>query len=77
MITTTKMRKGLDFQKDKDVGGICQTLANERKIPMCLLFLVFPTTFIKKDCWWLRQLIVLGVGWQDFQSSTSRTLHHG
>ena len=28
-------------------------------------------------CWWLRQLIVLGVGWQDFQSSPTHTLHHG
>ena len=36
------------FPKDKDVGEICQTLANERKIPMCLLFFVYPTTSIEE-----------------------------
>ena len=42
---------------------------------MCLLPLLIPTNFIKKGCWWLRQLMVLGVGWQDCQSSPTRTLH--
>ena len=39
-------------------------------------YLVFiPTTFIKNGCWWLRQLWSLGVGWQDCQSSPTRTLY--
>ena len=45
MIAATKMKKGHDFHKDKGVGEISQTLANERKIPMCLLFLALPNHF--------------------------------
>ena len=36
--------------------GIGQTLGPRGKIPMCLLPLLIPTTFIKKGSWWLRQL---------------------
>ena len=43
---------------------------------MCLLSLSYPTTFIKNCCWWLRQLLSLGVGWQDCQYSPTRTVHH-
>ena len=46
-----------------------------RENPMCHLSLSYPTTFIKNCCWWLRQLLFLGVGWQDCQSLPTRTLH--
>ena len=49
------------FPKDKDVGEFVKPWPRG-KIPMCLLPLLIPTTFVKKDCWWLRQLIVLGSG---------------
>ena len=75
MIAATKMRKGHDFHKDKDVGKFVKPWGPRGKIPMCLLPLLIPTTFIKKGCWWLRQLMVLGVGWQDYQSSPTCTLH--
>ena len=44
------------------VGEIVKPWAIEGKYP-CVFFPCFiPTIFIKKDCWWLRQLIVLGSG---------------
>ena len=56
-----KIERGMIFPRIR-MWGKLSTLANERKIPMCLLPFFFTTTFIKKDCWWLRQLIVLGSG---------------
>ena len=35
----------------------------------------YPTTSIKNCWWWLRQLLFLGVVWQDYQSLPTRTLH--
>ena len=68
------MRRGHDFHKDKDEGEIVN-LGQWEKNPCVTSLCFIPTTFIKKDCWWLRQLIVLGVGWQDCQSSPTRTLY--
>ena len=53
-IAATKMRKGHDFHKDK--GGEIVKPWPMRENP-CVFFPCFiPTTFIKKGCWWLRQL---------------------
>ena len=46
-----------------------------REKPMCLLRCLIPTTFFMKDYWWLKQLMILEVGWQDCQSSSTRTLY--
>ena len=42
---------------------------------MCLLPLLYPTTFIEEWLVVVEAVIVLGVGWQDCQSSPRRTLH--
>ena len=42
---------------------------------MCHLSLFTQPPPLNNDCWWLRQLWSLGVGWQDCQSSPTRTLH--
>ena len=43
-IAATKMRKGHDFHKDKDVGKL-SNLGPMREIPMCLLPLFYSNHF--------------------------------
>ena len=74
MIVATKLKRGMIFTRIR-VGEIVKTLANGVKKAMCLLSLSYPTTSIKNCCWWLRQLLFLGVGWQDWQSLPTCTLH--
>ena len=56
--------------------GNLSNLGQWKKNPCVFLPCFIPTTFIKKCCWWLRQLWSLGVGWQDCQFSPTHTLHH-
>ena len=49
-------------------------MSHEGKKP-CVTTLSYPTTSIKNCWWWLRQLLFLGVGWQNCQSFPTRTLH--
>ena len=42
---------------------------------MCHLSLFTQPPPLKNDCWWLRKLWSLRVGWQDCHSSPTRTLH--
>ena len=55
------MRKGHDFHKDKG-GEICQTLGQWGKIPMCLLSLLYPTTFIEEWLLVVEAVIIFGSG---------------
>ena len=49
MIAATKTIKEHDFHKDKDVGGISQTLANERKkTHMSSSFVIFQPLSLRK-----------------------------
>ena len=67
---------GHDFPKDKDVWGNLSSFGQWVENPCVFFPCLIPTTFIMKDCWWLRQLMILGVGRQDCQSSPTCTLHH-
>ena len=68
---------GHDFPKDKDVEGNLSILSQKGEKPMCLIPLfLFPTILIEE------LLLVVeavndfgGLGWQDCQSSPTRTLY--
>ena len=57
-------------------GGNLTNFGQKEKNP-CVLFpcFYFQPLSLKNYCWWLRQLIALGVRWQDYQSSPPRTLY--
>ena len=37
-------------------------------LPLSTSLLFYPTTFMENGCWWLGELLSLGVGWQGCQS---------
>ena len=48
MIAVTKMRKGHDFHKDKDVGELVKPWPMREKYPCVCFSLPYPTTFIEE-----------------------------
>ena len=48
MIAVTKMRKGHDFHKDKDVGELVKPWPMREKYPCVWFSLPYPTTFIEE-----------------------------
>ena len=55
--------------------GNCPALTNGVKIQVFSYLVLFQPLSLKNGCWWLRQLLSLGVVWQDCQSLPTCTLH--
>ena len=64
-----------DFHKDKGAGELSNFIQWGQNPCVFLPYLSQPLS-LNNCCWWLRQLIALGVGWQDYQSSPTHTLYH-
>ena len=63
------------FPKDKDVGEICQTLANGVKIHVSSYLFFTPPTFIEERLLVVDSVMAGSGVWQDCQSMPTPTLH--